>query len=153
MRNEFDVLMEGILYNAWANRLWLEALVRKGSIQPDVGILQHALSAQEIWLRRCQGESPNQMPKPEVSSETIDNLSSEWIELLKVQSADEPPLIRYARTNGDRYEASLVDIARHVVNHGTYHRGELRGLCRARGDEDFPDTDLILFTFTQRPSG
>jgi uncharacterized damage-inducible protein DinB len=39
----------------------------------------------------------------------------------------------------------VSDIAAHVVNHGTYHRGQLRERAEADGLDDFPETDLILF--------
>ena len=32
-------------------------------------------------------------------------------------------------------------MAHHVLNHGTYHRGHLRGLAYAEGWDDFHDTD------------
>lgn len=42
-------------------------------------------------------------------------------------------------------EHMLSEVAHHVFNHGTYHRGHLRGLADAAGFEDFPETDLIRF--------
>jgi uncharacterized damage-inducible protein DinB len=52
---------------------------------------------------------------------------------------------------------TIGEIAHHVINHGTYHRGHLRGLCDAAEFTEFPDTDLIKFyraksAATQNPS-
>ncbi len=38
----------------------------------------------------------------------------------------------------------VSEITEHVINHGTYHRGHLRGLAEAEGIS-FPDTDLIVY--------
>jgi len=144
----FDDLIEGFRYDLWANRQWLSFLDERGRPDPDWDILRHILAAQEIWLRRCHGESLPAMPKPEVSEETLSMLSEEWIDLLGPTAGDRR--VDYRNTQGVPYSQRLSRIARHVVNHGTYHRGELRGLCLPREDRDFPETDLIGFFIAHR---
>lgn len=132
-------------YDLWANRHWLAALERLGMPAPDTGVFQHLLAAQEIWLRRCRGYSPSAMPTPTVSEDTLLALNRDWKELLAALEHD--PVIEYHRTTGETGGLHLHQIAKHVINHGTYHRGELRGLRRAASDDDFPDTDLAGFYF------
>lgn len=134
-------------YDLWANRQWLAVLERSDFPEPDTSVFQHILSAQEIWLRRCRGHSPTEMPSPSVDEATLMQLNKDWKELLAALDAN--PLIEYRRTTGEPNAAHLHAIARHVINHGTYHRGELRGLKRAAADLDFPDTDLIGFVMQQ----
>ena len=144
---EREILVAGFRYDDWANQLWLESILRKGVGAPDRAIFSHILSAGKIWLLRCQGESPIKMPEVAVTAEEIESATFQWITLLSETPVDRE--IRYRRTTGEELQLSLREIVLHVLNHGTYHRGELRGLCRARGDEDFPETDRYSFTLLQ----
>jgi uncharacterized damage-inducible protein DinB len=135
---DFEALREGFQYDRWANGEWLDCLVRKGSIEPDMGILSHVLSAQKAWLIRCQGTSPAERPPVDLTVGTMDELFAGWIEALRSHPDD--PVIEYWNFSGVEYRRRMSRIARHVIDHGTYHRGELRGLCLARDDEDFPET-------------
>jgi len=138
-------LPEHFDYDLWANLRWLGTLESLKRPDPDTGIFQHMMAAQEIWLRRCRGHSPAAMPTPSLDEATLKTLNRDWKELLAALPHD--PIIEYRRTTGETNALHLHQIARHVVNHGTYHRGELRGLRRAAGDTDFPETDLAGFYF------
>lgn len=138
-----ELLIESFEYDRWANRQWFAHLEAQGWPEVDRELFRHILSAQEAWHMRLVGISPTAMPTPEISETTIDTLHEKWVEFLGAHPED--PVISYRRINGVLYEQPLSRIARHVVNHGTYHRGELRGLCRARGFEAFPESDLIGF--------
>jgi uncharacterized damage-inducible protein DinB len=129
-------------FDAWANSLWLECLDRKGMGDPDRSILAHNLSASETWIRRCNGEAPTAMVPVPLHKSEIERMNREWRDIL---APGEDRVIRFRRLNGDEHELPLSQIAEHAANHGTYHRGELRGLCRSRGDEDFPETDFLRF--------
>ncbi|MDE2125220.1 MAG: hypothetical protein KGJ62_01365 [Armatimonadetes bacterium] len=137
---EFSHLFD---YDAWANRRWLDALADKGWPEPDRAVFTHILAASDIWLQRVNGASPAEMPTPEPSAATIATLSREWKVALKHRPGD--LMVFYKRTTGEPLHLPLSAIVRHLLNHGTYHRGELRGLCRSRGDDAFPETDYALF--------
>lgn len=147
---DFSALEEGFHYDLWANRLWLECLTRKGFPEPDRSIFAHMLSASRIWVLRVNGESPNAMPSVELSSEALDSLHNQWIEV--ISRIQDDFIVSYRRTTGQDLSSPFSQIVLHVVNHGTYHRGELRGLCRAREDSDFPDTDRVLYWFETQAS-
>lgn len=131
-------------YDLWANRAWLGYLSARGWPDTETAVLGHVLAASAVWLSRLEGESPAAMPMPAVDEATLAALHGRWTGELARRALTE--VVNYRRFNGDRTESEVGDIARHVVNHGTYHRGELRGLCRACGDESFPETDYIRFT-------
>ncbi|MHB8636124.1 MAG: DinB family protein [Fimbriimonadaceae bacterium] len=147
---DFIALARDFDYDLWANRLWLACLTAKGLPQPDTQILAHILSAQHIWLRRVQGDSLTAMPTIEPSESELVRLNTEWNGILL--GACEDRQITYRRTTGEEFTVWLSDIAHHATNHGTYHRGELRGLCRARDDGDFPETDFAGFML-MKPAG
>jgi uncharacterized damage-inducible protein DinB len=143
MKEKFANLSQLFDYDLWANRQWLDFLTRKGVGDPDLKIFQHILGAQEIWYLRCLGTPPSGMPDFKPTQEKLVELHSHWRTFLEVREDD--PLIHYHRFNGEPGHMRLSQIAQHVVNHGTYHRGELRGLCLARGEEEFPETDYAGF--------
>lgn len=136
-----EVLCQGFQYDVWANRAWFAYLESKPGADPDRSILSHILAAQEIWLRRCCGESPGTMPTPQFTERSMADLHDGWIRFLEALTAD--PVVEYRNTQGVSYRQTASRIARHVIDHGTYHRGELRGLCLARDEWDFPDVGLI----------
>lgn len=144
---DWDAICEGFDYDLWANGLWLVCLQRKGLPEPDAGIFGHILWAQKVWLSRCNGVSPTEAPLPEATQAVMTELHDDWSSFIRAHSED--PEIAYRRISGEAYSRKLSEIARHVVNHGTYHRGELRGLCRSRSDEDFPETDFMRFVNEQ----
>jgi len=131
-------------YDLWANRHWAAYLAGRGWPEPESAIFRHILSASTIWLLRLEGESPAAMPAPGIDDATMVDLHDRWVHV--VTNRDLKEVIDYKRMNGEALSSRVGAIARHVANHGTYHRGELRGLCRAAGLDDFPETDYIRFS-------
>jgi uncharacterized damage-inducible protein DinB len=128
-------------YDLWANTQWLRHLRAAGEPELEMRVLQHILAAQEIWLLRFDGSSPSEMPEPALDEAKMREITDGW----KRAAAGEDRHVEFRRTTGEAGRRRLSEIAQHVANHGTYHRGELRGLARARGDESFPETDLIAW--------
>lgn len=64
---------------------------------------------------------------------------------LFLDDADLDQEVAYVNMAGQHYVNTVEQIALHVINHGTYHRGHLRGLAESEGLDDFNDTDLILY--------
>lgn len=146
---DFLSLARDFDYDLWANRRWLGCLVGKQFPEPDIGVFAHILSAQQIWLTRVHGESPSKMPETKPTESELARLHAGWKEILL--NATDDRQVTFRRTTGEECTLWLGDIAHHAANHATYHRGELRGLCRSRGDEDFPETDLAGFLFMKPP--
>lgn len=140
-------LSERFDYDLWANKLWLEALQNKNEPASN-GVFAHILSAQDIWRQRCRGFSPEAMPVVTPSASELERLNIDWKAI--ISETDHNQVVVFRRTTGQQLELPLFKIAAHVLNHGTYHRGELRGLCRARADDDFPETDMGGWFFASR---
>ncbi|GIV02257.1 MAG: hypothetical protein KatS3mg015_1087 [Fimbriimonadales bacterium] len=128
-------------YDRWANERWI-AFARSHKWTAGDDVIEHIVRASEIWLSRVHREEP-----PDPAAETLERrlaaCHERWLQTLRSLPPDE--IIRYANLAGVQYETALGDIAAHVVNHGTYHRGQLRERAEADGFNDFPETDLILF--------
>ena len=134
-------------YDLWANRQWADHLASRGWPEPEKAIFEHMLAASTAWVRRLEGDPPTAALTVPYSAETLTQLHGRWVATLA--DADLDDIVPFRRFNGEEMEASRGDIAKHVANHGTYHRGELRGLCRAAGIDDLPETDLIKFVLTR----
>jgi uncharacterized damage-inducible protein DinB len=74
--------------------------------------------------------------------------SCEYFKLLG-SNITEPELskvIHYATFAGMSTKSTLLDILHHLMNHGTYHRGQLTTFLRQLGFTKIPSTDFITFT-------
>jgi uncharacterized damage-inducible protein DinB len=152
--------LELFAYHRWANARTLDAAGRlaaedftrdlKSSFPSVRDTLAHLLSADWIWLERWLGASPTQGPEWDV--ETYAELRARWRELEERQrafvdglrEADLDRVVSYRALSGAPYANPLGELLRHVVNHGTYHRGQVATLLRQLGVKP-PQTDLILF--------
>ena len=114
------------------------------------GTLLHIYDAQRVWLIRWQGGAP--IPLTEADVPTLDDLVSRWAELrrdlnaflrsLTEQSLGAPRA--YADLQGERHAQPLVYQMQHVVNHSTYHRGQVMTMLMQSGIEP-PNVDLIVY--------
>ena len=133
-------LIERFEYDLWANLQWLEAIPNMPDSTRAVQVIAHVAWAEEIWLHRLV---PNWSHPGGELHELLTTVSAGWREL--VSSSDLDHVVDYKNTKGVPNRRALGAIASHVVNHGTYHRGQLRGIAEAQGFEGFPETDLIGF--------
>jgi uncharacterized damage-inducible protein DinB len=112
--------------------------------------LVHLLSADWIWLERWRGRSPTAGPDWDVPTHA--DLRARWAEFERDQlafleglsEADLDRVVSYRALSGAPYANPLGELLRHVVNHGTYHRGQVATLLRQL-DVKPPQTDLILY--------
>lgn len=148
-------------YNRWANGRMIEA-ASKLSPEQFTGDLQsshrsvrdtmaHILAAEWIWLERWKGTSPKALLDPaefptvesvEKMLNDVENGCEEFIDGLTEEALAE--VITYTNTRGEQWSYPLVQMLQHVVNHSTYHRGQVTTMLRQLGAEAFP-VDLLNF--------
>jgi uncharacterized damage-inducible protein DinB len=153
-------------YNCWARR---RILTVAGTLASDDFIrpmgnsfssirdtLAHILGAEWIWLERWQGRSPRALLDaatfPTVQSlesrwETVEHDQMQFIEALTPQGLGEE--LAYINQKGQRYSYLLWQQLVHVVNHSSYHRGQVTTLVRQLGVEAV-STDFLVY-FDERP--
>lgn len=135
MRDHLSTLFD---YDLWANQQW-QPICR---LHPEAAaVMAHILEAQYVWYVRCMNETDagNQV---EDQVEEAARMCAQWKELLRV--SDPSAYISYQDQAGNSHYRLVEEIAAHVANHGTYHRGQLRGWAEANGIE-WPETDLMRF--------
>src|SRR5450631_1203156 len=148
-------------YNAWANHRELDAAAALtpeqftkplGSSFSSVrDTLAHICGAEWIWLERFQGRSPSSLPDasqfPDVAS-----LQARWDELegrlLKfvhgLTQEDLDRVLEYNTLKFGVYQNPLWQSLQHVVNHGSYHRGQVTTMLRQHGAQPIL-TDLMHY--------
>lgn len=119
--------------------------------------LNHTFGAEVLWLRRWHGESPTSFPGS--MPDTVASLRAAWkrqeAELRTfVRALDDQGLqrvIAYRNLAGVAGESAMWEMIAHVVNHATYHRGQVTTMLRQLGAAPPKGTDLIAY-FRERSS-
>src|SRR3954464_10454594 len=148
-------------YHRWANQRIIEATrslsteqLHKDhgtSFKSIFGTLVHIYQADSAWFGRIHGNPDSQTttypPKPDLAGLAADwfallDLSLEWS--AKLNEAEWNKIISYKDSKGNSHQTLLLPIILHLVNHGSYHRGQVSSLLRQSGITP-PSTDLIAF--------
>lgn len=153
-------------YNQWANALMWEAAAALSDSQRETTILSsfpsvnktlaHIASAEWIWLQRWLGESPSAPPAWAIAGD----FAVVRAELTAVETARNAYLgsrvdedlareVGYRTLAGAAGSNPLGELMRHVVNHSSYHRGQLATMLRQLGATP-PSTDYVLYLRTRR---
>jgi uncharacterized damage-inducible protein DinB len=149
-------------YDAWANALifdCIDSLTGEQYMRPLNSsfptireTIAHVVGVEWIWNRRLHGDSPTEIP-PWMNEATPASLRAKLKEvaderaqfLTSVGDLDAP--ISFRDLAGNPYTQKLADVLQHVVNHSTYHRGQLTTMIRQVGVTP-PRTDFIVFVRT-----
>ncbi len=150
-------------YNSWADARILDALaeVPEDAYMRDLksshgglhGTAVHAMFARQVWLLRWEGRPTDEAYATAKESTTLDSLRRAWTRIERDTSAwldahltDDflDGTFEMKTLKGEvfshRYGESMV----HLVNHSTYHRGQIAGMMRQLGFRP-PATDYVLF--------
>jgi uncharacterized damage-inducible protein DinB len=149
-------------YNYWARDRLLDAVqpLSPEQFTRDLGssfrsvrdTLAHLHAAEWIWYRRWMGESPTALPPADRFAD-LDSVASAWRDLEAQIRAYFSPLddralervIDYKSTVGVPGASPLWQMLQHVVNHQTYHRGQVTTMLRQMGAAPPKAMDLIAF--------
>ncbi|HWA33465.1 MAG TPA: DinB family protein [Cyclobacteriaceae bacterium] len=141
-------------YNAWSNDRVINCLLQQNvSHEKILTLMGHVVAAQFIWLHRIKG-----LPPPSLKLWDTYNLADlaklasdagkQWIEF--VESTDNfNRELSYKNYVGDPYVNNVESIMIHLVNHSTYHRGQVALLLRENGLEPV-NTDFITYDRVMR---
>jgi uncharacterized damage-inducible protein DinB len=156
-----DNLSRYVSYNIWANKLIAGYLEGKDSNLFDKEIISsfssirktifHIADGQHIWMQRLKGTSPSDWPsknmKPEEAVSAMINTSTAIA--LYCENKDDAfwtEKISYSTLDGATHKESIGNVFMHLMNHGTFHRGQLITMFRQVGFEGaLPKTDLMAY--------
>jgi uncharacterized damage-inducible protein DinB len=149
-------------YSDWANDRLLDAVAQltpeqfvhefSGSFRSIRDTLAHIAVAEWLWFQRWKGHPPTAMPDwqttPDLPALTVQMRRTSEERTAKLQTLKDSDLDQTFRTRnlkGDiTWELPLAMMLLHVINHSTYHRGQLASLIRQAGGKPV-STDLINF--------
>jgi uncharacterized damage-inducible protein DinB len=149
-------------YNHWANRRILAAVesLNAGQFQRQMGssfsslhdTVLHIVGGEWIWLERWNGRSPRGGLPSAAELPDLAAIRTRWKQveddrnqlLARLTQDDLAKPITYVNQKGETWTYPLWQQLAHVVNHSTYHRGQVATLLRQLGVKP-PMTDFLFY--------
>jgi len=147
-------------YNVWANERVLQHLESLPADvfhrEADLGFrsiaeaIGHLAAADEVWFARMQEKDAP--PRPTKPFRDIDEARRHMDELQTrirqyLSDIDARKIVAYSNAAGQSFRNSIAEIVQQVVNHGTYHRGNMTTMLRSFGYSGTM-TDYIAYLWT-----
>ena len=150
-----------VAYSAWAtNRIFeaVEGLLpeetmrdMKSSHKSIHGTLTHLVGTEKMWLSRMSGTPDKAMLKP-TDVPTVADVKATWeqtgfalAKFLGLQTDKKlEDTFGFLTLTGEQFTYRYGEALQHVVNHSTFHRGQVVSLMRQMGHNP-PDTGLTIF--------
>lgn len=161
MSEHADNLSRYVHYNIWANKAIADFLADKANNLLDKEIISsfpsirktifHIADGQYVWFSRLNGTSPTDWPsknmKPEDAIPAMMNTSTQFGELCRGKpDSFWSEVVTFKAMDGTEYKETTANIIMHLMNHGTFHRGQLMTMFRQVGFEGkMPRTDFIAY--------
>jgi uncharacterized damage-inducible protein DinB len=161
--NDMDItdLKTLVDYHYWARDRMLEAVARldAGAFGRDLGssfrsirdTVSHIYFSEWAWHSRWRGHSPSAPPRDPFDD--VGELRAAWAELeTNVRAfveeggpAGVDRVFEYRLFSGAAAASPFWQMLQHVVNHASYHRGQVTTMLRQVGAEPPKGMDLIAF--------
>lgn len=157
-------LVKIIRYQQWANRKTADGLKTLpadaadkefgGSFSSLRLTVLHMLQADYRWLHRLNGVPIVDIPS-EWENEKFASLINLWLDVqdqlvsrVRELVPQGNPMVKFTTAKGDTYQLPLEEVITHVVNHSTYHRGQVANMMRMAGAKP-EGTDYFLFVVSE----
>jgi uncharacterized damage-inducible protein DinB len=157
-----ELLDQYTAYNLWANRsitdhiLSLDADLHQQKAESSFPTLYatvfHMWVAETAWWQRVNLQEkiiiPAEAENPSMQ-DVVQGLlqqSAQWAEWAK--NASDKMLMNvyeYQNSKKELFRQAAFETVMHVINHSTYHRGQLVTMMRTLGVTTMPQTDFIVF--------
>ncbi|GFZ98274.1 protein DinB [Paenibacillus marchantiophytorum] len=160
--------MKSYEYHAWANGRVFARLAELSEetlhqelkdVFPSLYAgLVHIYQVDTVWLAAVQGRSYEEAKElrakvqEKTTGKSIKELEALFLELAEsyrnfLNEGGVPQLVRdFTHPTLGVLEASISELIQHVVNHGTYHRGNITSMLRQLGYTGVP-TDYVLYLY------
>jgi uncharacterized damage-inducible protein DinB len=156
-----NAFLELFAYNAWANRTIFDAAEKLPDEQyfRDLqsshggvhGTLAHIVWAEHLWLNRWlvrpnpsvpQGKDLRTLGEVRARWEEVEADRGRWLAEVTDARLEETRVVK--PSGGGEYVHTLRQMFGQLINHSSYHRGQIVTLLRQLGAKP-PTTDLIVF--------
>jgi uncharacterized damage-inducible protein DinB len=114
--------------------------------ESSVKLFNHILNAHQVWNSRItQDQVPFGVWEIHPNQELKEIDRNNYLDSIKIlDQADLGRSIKYTTSKGVTYTNSVKDILFHVINHSTYHRGQIATEFKKNGMEPLV-TDYIFY--------
>lgn len=157
-----ELLQQYSAYNLWANKILLQAIseltddqINKeitSSFSSILKTLIHMLDTESIWWQRLKLSENIDIPSADKSltfsdiSNKLIQSSNNWADWVKqANEVNINHVFEYRNSKKELFKQPVSEVIMQVVNHQTYHRGQLVTMMRQAGVTKIPGTDYVLF--------
>jgi len=164
MASEIERFRRLFEYEVWCTPRLLDSLKRADAAVKETGlaalvppldraieIFCHVQGAKQVWLSRASSlvEFPRDgvFPVWDIERAAREAADADRLWTTFMSGLDEAAIdriVHYTSTEGVAYASTLADILTHVVNHGSYHRGQIALLVAQTGTKPSA-TDHVAF--------
>lgn len=140
-------------YEHWANARVI-AFMQSTPIahipEKAIAIFSHILNAQTIWLLRASKQNSDfeawaNFGLTECWARYIQGITEWETFLASLDEKDFYEKISYQNSEGKTFENNLIEMMTHLVNHSSYHRGQIITHFQNQNIKGLPITDYIVF--------
>jgi uncharacterized damage-inducible protein DinB len=149
-------------YHYWARDRMFEALepLTAEEVNRDMGnsfksirdTVTHLYAAEWAWYSRWQGTSPDKLLPADMFPD-LAAVRLAWTDLEakmrayveELEEANVTTVIEYTLLSGQPGASPLWQMLQHVVNHASYHRGQVTTMLRQLGAQPAKPLDMIAF--------
>jgi uncharacterized damage-inducible protein DinB len=157
---QISMIRDGVKHNYWARDRQLQvcaSLTAEQFLQPLAGsfpslrdTLAHMVAVECIWLERWKGGSPKSL-FPASDFPDLETVVKRWNTVERemrdyLASLDEEALaspLTYTNFQGKQWSYPLWVMIAHLLNHQSYHRGQVATLLRMLGVQP-PHVDFLV---------
>jgi uncharacterized damage-inducible protein DinB len=157
MHLDADFLRMHLDYTFWANARALETVRDLSPDDPAFRTLLHVFEADRIWLSRTTAAPRTALADPG-ETWTADTLTQAWDRVANgwrnwvAGIGDVQARLHYRNLAGQEQSVELWEMVLHVVNHGSYHRGQVATMLRQAGRQPVA-TDFHVYRLARRNGG
>lgn len=140
-------MIRRLQYNHWANGQFIALLAQHKPEHKGHTLMNHILAAQRIWIARiAYNDLATEVWPSSIQEDEQNKLNDQFLDDCITLCKDKPisEIIHYKNTKGTAFKSTIEEILDHVLNHGTYHRGQIAIILKEQGIEP-PVTDMIYY--------
>ena len=162
-----ELLRQLAAYNLWANQKLTELVLSlpdekqqaevPSSFSSAFKTILHIWDAESIWWQRMRLQEYPSLPSVQFKGDIKDavrELSQQdqlWLDWISNASdAGLDHVFQYYTLKKEPFKQPVYQVAMHVFNHSSYHRGQLVNILRQLGIEKIPTTDMIIWSRTKK---
>lgn len=139
MKTHFETLYK---YNNWCNEQMISLLEKHPEAYSERAqtLMAHILNAHHIWITRIQRIDSKHGVWDTFTIDELTRYNRENFEasMYVLERFDYEYLLTYVNTKDETHTNRVKDILFHIINHSTYHRGQLMTELKQQGATPIP---------------